>query len=221
MVNHPSHALAMATPAPAAKPTLSKYSRSIPFLRRPQHLVGDLAGDVGFDPLNFASSPERLRSHREAEVKHARLAMLAAAGWPLSEVLDRPIAEWVDERWGLGLISTLDGSDRVPSPLNGGMDGVSPLWWGFCLGLTAAIDLKGVRNARYDDDEGERLPGDYGFDPLGLYPADEEGRGRMQLAEIKHGRLAMLAVAGFAAQEYLSGVGVVDETLMFFRPFQL
>ena len=28
---------------------------------------------------------------REAEVKHARLAMLAAAGWPLSELLDGPL----------------------------------------------------------------------------------------------------------------------------------
>ena len=27
---------------------------------------------------------------REAEVKHGRLAMLAAAGWPLSELLDGP-----------------------------------------------------------------------------------------------------------------------------------
>ena len=29
---------------------------------------------------------------REAEVKHARLAMLAAAGWPLSELLDGPLS---------------------------------------------------------------------------------------------------------------------------------
>ena len=41
----------------------------------------------------------------------------------------------------------------------------------------------------------------------------------MQLAEIKHGRLSMLAVTGFAMQEYVSKVGVVDETPMFFQPF--
>merc|ERR1719152_1113005 len=50
--------------------------------------VGDktLAGDAGFDPLELADTPEALAWYREAEVKHARLAMLAAFGWPISEV---------------------------------------------------------------------------------------------------------------------------------------
>ena len=61
--------------------TISKYSQSIPFLRRPQHLTQEYAGDVGFDPLNLATSREQLTYYREAEVKHGRLAMLAAAGW--------------------------------------------------------------------------------------------------------------------------------------------
>merc|ERR1712127_693727 len=102
------------------------------------------------------------------------------------------------------------------------MDDVSPLWWGFCLGLTAAIDLKGIQNSRlYDGDDNNNtmpMPGDYGFDPLNLYPKEEEGKARMELAEIKHGRLAMIAVTGFAFQEYVSGTGVVDETPAFFHP---
>lgn len=113
----------------------------------------------------------------------------------------------------------------MPSLLNGGLDDISPLWWGFCLGLTAAIDLKGVQNARYvdadDETEDSYLPGDYGFDPFNLYPLDKEGQERMQLAEIKHGRLSMIAVTGFAIQEYVSGLGVVDETPIFFKPFVL
>jgi Chlorophyll A-B binding protein len=40
----------------------------------------------------------------------------------------------------------------------------------------------------------------------------------MQLAEIKHGRLAMIAIAGFAIQEYATQIGVVDETPLFFFP---
>ena len=143
--------------------------------------------------------------------------MLAAAGWPLSEVFDRPLTQLLDKDLGLDLSPALDAADRVPSLLNGGMDGISPWWWGFCIGLTAAIDLRGVQNARYNDED--YVPGDYGFDPLGLYPKDEEGQKRMQLAEIKHGRLSMIAVTGFAVQEYVSKVGVVDETPMFFQPF--
>lgn len=117
----------------------------------------------------------------------------------------------------------LNENDRVPSLLNGGLDSISPIFWGVCLGLSAAIDLRGVQNARYktqfNEADGESyLPGDYGFDPLGLYPSDEEGQRRMQLCEIKHGRLAMLAVTGFAFQEYVSKVGVIDETPLFFHP---
>ena len=44
----------------------------------------------------------------------------------------------------------------------------------------------------------------------------------MELAEIKHGRLGMIAITAFAFQEYVSGLGVIDETPVFFRPlFQL
>jgi len=57
-----------------------------------------------------------------------------------------------------------------------------------------------------------------GFDPLNLYPPDEAGRARMELAEIKHGRLAMIAVTAFALQEYVTRLGVVDETPFFFFP---
>ena len=47
----------------------------------PLGFIGSLAGDAGFDPLNFAQNSKRLFVLREAEMKHARLAMLAAVGW--------------------------------------------------------------------------------------------------------------------------------------------
>uniref|UniRef100_A0A7S2PPT6 Plastid light harvesting protein n=1 Tax=Leptocylindrus danicus TaxID=163516 RepID=A0A7S2PPT6_9STRA len=190
-----------------------QMSQAVPFLARPKVLDQvDLAGDVGFDPLNLAGTVDNLMEMREAEIKHARLAMLAAAGWPISELLDNKIAS------ALNLSSTLDAADRVPSLLNGGLDKISPLWWGFCVGLTAAIDLYGQKRARFVADY---IPGDLGFDPFGLYPEemDEEGRKRMQLAEVKHGRIAMLAVTGYAIQEAVLKEGVVDETPFFFAPF--
>merc|ERR1719353_912186 len=51
-------------------------------------MVGDktLAGDMNFDPMMLADSPEKLAWFREAEIRHARLAMLAAIGWPVSEL---------------------------------------------------------------------------------------------------------------------------------------
>ena len=189
---------------------LPKMSTAIPFLARPKYLDGTLAGDVGFDPLGFASNPDQLMQFREAEVKHARLAMLAAAGWPLSELFDKKIAA------SLGLEPAVDAADRVPSLLNGGLEKISPLYWGFCIGLTAAIDLYGVKRARAEVDYS--FPGDLGFDPLNLYPSDIGGQERMKLAEIKHGRIAMVAVVAFALQEYIGKEGVVDETPFFFFP---
>ena len=58
--------------------SLPKMSQALPFMARPAALDGTLAGDVGFDPLGFAKSKEDLMNFREAEVKHARLAMLVS-----------------------------------------------------------------------------------------------------------------------------------------------
>jgi len=194
-------------PVTISEPVMSE---SLPFMERPAALTGALAGDVGFDPLGFAKSEADLMNYREAEVKHARLAMLAAAGWPLSEVFDKKIAG------AFGLSPVLDAGDRVPSLLNGGLGKISPVYWIACIGLSAAIDLYGMK--RKSAGGSEYIPGDLGFDPLGAYPADEEGKKWMQLAEIKNGRLAMIAITAFAVQEAVSKVGVVDETPFFFFP---
>ena len=48
-------------------------------------------------------------------------------------------------------------------------------------------------------------PGDVGFDPLGLKPDDPEEYATMQTKELQNGRLAMLGIAGFVAQELVNG----------------
>jgi hypothetical protein len=187
-----------------------EMSLSLPFMERPAMLTGSLAGDVGFDPVGFAQSEGALLSYREAEVKHGRLAMLAAVGWPLSELFDKKIASF------LHLTPLLDNNDRVPSFLNGGLDQVSPLYWLLCIGGAGLIDFYGLGKIQAKDPS--YFPGNLGFDPLGMYPKDESGQQRMQLAEIKHCRLAMIAITAFAVQEYVSKIGIVDETPMFFHP---
>ena len=186
-------------------------SIALPFTTCPAHLTGELAGDFGFDPLGFTKSRSDLMTYREAEIKHARLAMLAAAGWPLSEVFDRKIAAL------LHLSPLLDKGERVPSLLNGGLEKVNPFYWMGCVAIAAAVEFYGVNKSRAGDES--YFPGNLGFDPLGLYPKDEDGQRRMQLAEIKNGRVAMIAVLGFAIQEFVLKVGVVDETPYFFFPW--
>ena len=180
-------------------------SKALPFTERPAILDGKYAGDAGFDPLGLARNEEALFEYREAEIKHARLAMLAAAGWPLSELFDRKIANFFD------MEPLVDASERAPSVLNGGLDRVPYLYWAAVLAAGALIDLKEFNKAENSNDP-NYMPGDLGWDPLGLYPADEEGQRRMQLAEIKNGRTAMVAITAFAVQEYVQKFAVVDAT---------
>jgi hypothetical protein len=54
-------------------------------------------------------------------------------------------------------------------------------------------------------DQRSYTPGDIGFDPLGLKPTDPEEFKAMRERELNNGRLAMLAAAGFMAQEAVTG----------------
>merc|ERR1719240_382615 len=53
-------------------------------------------------------------------------------------------------------------------------------------------------------------PGDVGFDPLGLKPSDPAEFAEMATKELQNGRLAMLAAAGFFAQELVNGKTIVE-----------
>jgi len=194
------------TPVEKKAPTMSP---SMPFMKCNPVLNGSMAGDVGFDPLGFAKSPLDLTLYREAEIKHARLAMLAAAGWPISELFDKPIANL------FGLTPVLDDMGRVPSVLNGGMEKISPMYWGACIVIASAIDVFGLAIA---SKKSGYIPGDLGFDPFGLYPKDDKGKKWMQNAEIKNGRLAMIAITAFCVHELVGGTAVVDQTPFFFKP---
>ena len=85
-----------------------------------------------------------------------------------------------------------------------------------CIAAAAAIDIIGIQRSKSSDSN--YFPGNFGFDPLGVYPKDKDGQQWMQLAEVKNGRLAMIAITAFAIQEFVSKLGVVDETPIFFKP---
>ena len=147
---------------------------------------------------------------REAEIKHGRLAMLAVVGWPLAELFDKPIAE------ALGLPTKLTTSGASPSLLNGGLDKIDIAYWGAVIALAGIVEIE---NGKAKEEKGkDYLPGDCNFDPLGLFPKDKAGQMDMMTKEIKHGRLAMMALLGFVVQEALYRTPVVQETPFFFTP---
>jgi len=195
-------------------------SPSLPFLKRPELLDGSLPGDRGFDPFNFSSDQSALLWYRNAEIKHARLAMLAAIGWPIAELFHGGVASRLDLPQTL-LSEQLHG--KVPSVLNGGLDKTAPLFWVAAIGAAAALEF--IDTKKNDDFGGGVVePGDFGFDPLGLM-GNNNGDGNskraffLKEAEIFNGRLAMLAITGFVAQEFATNAAVIDQTPIFFKPF--
>merc|ERR1712087_1067268 len=204
---------------------LHALNAPVPFLPRPYYLTGELAADAGFDPAGLVLSPllsnpaaladptkvrRSLMWMREAEIKHARLAMLAAAGWPLAEMWHGGLSN------ALSLPYLLDATlGRAPSILNGGLGSSA----GF---LALAVLVATVVELNLHNFYGCQMP------PMVEMRArtDENYRlewirfnqKQMQAAELRNGRLAMLAITGFAIQECVYKIPVVDQTPIFFTP---
>ena len=105
-------------------------------LLKPDSILADcvMVGNKGFDPLNCATSEAVLNNYREAELKHGRLAMLAAAGWPVSEL----VQPWLSA--ALRAPDLLATGEKAPSLLNGGLDKV---------GTRTAILLRPILSSVY------------------------------------------------------------------------
>lgn len=199
--------------APVARGLLvpARKSEALPWMTAPNDpWFTSMVGDCGFDPLRLASSPALLNYYREAELKHARLAMLAAVGWPASELWDGAMSSV------LGLEPKLNALGEAPSILNGGLNGISPFFWGSAIGVGVAFELYAL-SIRFGNEPA--APGDLKWDPLGMFPTERSRQKRMSLAELKHGRIAMMAVVGYASEEYLLGTPIVSHSAGFFEPF--
>lgn len=201
--------------APASSSVQRRKVQWIPLdIKAPATLDGTLAGDVGFDPLGFAGSKNALYWMREAEIKHARLAMLAAVGWPISELWHKEIAEV------FGLQSILQSGGRAPSLFNGGLDNV----WASGMLIMSIIIAGYLEGKAMNSGEifwtAEKpagyVPGDLKFDPLNLINVRGRNPLEMQTAELKNGRLAMLAITGFAVAEFVNKASVVSLTPFLF-----
>ena len=116
-----------------------------------------------------------LRVLREAELKHGRFAMLAVLGFIVQETYTLPF---------FPKMAPVDAHDYFVQ--QGG--GSQIIFW------ISFVEIFGVV-ALFETLQGKREPGDFAFDPLGL-AKDEATLERYRLAEIKHSRLAMIAIAG-------------------------
>ena len=173
-------------------------------------------------------SPRVVRRYRESELKHGRLAMLAAVALPVQE-LWHPLHP---EIGGLAVthMQQLRESSLGDSVLGGLFpqtlaDAGPPLDYLLVLVSLAACEVFALQRhwTRWRRDEFRHQfehnigvgnlqawyeNGDYGFDPLRLRGKDSAEARRMQERELNHCRLAMVAFVGMLGQEYLTGLPV-------------
>mmetsp|Transcript_15048 Transcript_15048/g.50963 ORF Transcript_15048/g.50963 Transcript_15048/m.50963 type:complete len:204 (+) Transcript_15048:910-1521(+) len=161
----------------------------------PSMLIG---GDVEtggvWDPVGYSriGSEESLYRRRCVELKHGRVSMLAVLGVLVQSS-------------GIHLPSS-DGVFSYKKPLEAFYHFVvdNPLGAAQLLAGIAAIEILFPQDP-------SKAPGDLGSFGDNFKPADEEDYERLQLAEIKNGRLAMIAIMAELTQENLSGVDVLTQ----------
>jgi len=157
-----------------------------------------ISGPFGFfDPLGYAEADDltegRLRFYREAELKHGRVAMLAAFGFLVGEQF-HPL-------WG--------GNIDVPSYIAFQETPLQPAFFPVVLSLSifevfSVFSFENPKDGMWSI-KADHKAGDLGFDPLGLKPTDAAELAEMQTKELNNGRLAMIAVAGMVGQELATG----------------
>merc|ERR1711990_1356489 len=151
-----------------------------------------------FDPAGFCSeegvTEGKIRFYREVELKHARVAMLAAFGFPVAEVF-HPL---------------FGGSIDVPSYIAFQETPLQTFWPAvvFLISIAEVFSVFTFQNPAGSQPWSISLdhePGNLNWDPLGLKPTDAEELKTMQTKELNNGRLAMIGIAGMVVQELVSG----------------
>jgi light-harvesting complex I chlorophyll a/b binding protein 1 len=183
----------LTTPSKDTPQSTLDYAKQMPGVTAPFSEV--------FDPLNFTeniSVPE-LRRWRESEITHGRVAMLATLGFLVQEQV---------ENTGAGPFPHVAGPAIVHFQQ---VESKGAIFWEplvFAIGLAEAyraqVGWQYPTSSGFNKLREDYEPGNLGFDPLGLLPSDPAEKKDMQSREINNGRLAMIGIAGFVAQELLS-----------------
>jgi len=168
--------------------------------------AGQLAPTGFWDPLGISTNLDegKILFYREAELKHGRVCMLASLGFLVGENFHPLFGGNIDvpsyiafqetplEKFWYIVIAVIAFVEGFPNftPFNG------PSGEGWVYKDAQSFSMNSGLG---------RVPGDFGFDPLGLKPEDPAAFLEMQNKELNNGRLAMIAMAGMVAQELVTG----------------
>jgi len=144
----------------------------------PSKQVGALAPLGFFDPLGFCKTGDEagFRNLRAAELKHARVAMMASLGAVVQPAVKFPGFD--DVPAGIGALTTVQGG----------------------IGFVVLFGLSGFLETQVWTEDPKKEPGNFG-DPAGLGMYDVDMRNK----ELNNGRLAMFTAMGLILAELVSG----------------
>merc|ERR1712039_423062 len=150
----------------------------------PSVQIGAMAPLGFFDPAGFCKKGDEsgFRNLRAAEIKHGRVAMMAAVGAVAQHYIKFP-----------GFESVPAGLSAVLSP---------PGTWG----MIALFLVAGALELGVWTESPSKEPGNFG-DPLSLGQYDAEMRSR----ELNNGRFAMFAALGIISAELLTGKDAIEQ----------
>jgi hypothetical protein len=194
-------------PSAAASSATKRVAKHAPAMQEgeaasPKFDVKDMSGVTAplgfFDPFGYSKgvSKGKILFYREVELKHGRVAMLAALGFLIAEQFHPLFGGNID-------VPSLIAFQQTPLES----------YWAIAVGIPLLLAIPEVfsvftfkppNEALWEMRE-DRVSGDLGFDPLNLKPKDPKGFKEMQTKEINNGRLAMIAFAGMVYQEALAG----------------
>mmetsp|Transcript_23809 Transcript_23809/g.35698 ORF Transcript_23809/g.35698 Transcript_23809/m.35698 type:complete len:346 (-) Transcript_23809:341-1378(-) len=180
----------------------------------PEYLTGEYPGDYGWDALGLSADPDTFANYREAELLHARWAMLGALGCVFPEILNNYYGANIAEPvwWKAGaLVLNGESIDYLGSDKFIHASSIIAIA-GAQVVLMGGAEAFRNAGALPSGEELDKFHPGGPFNPLKLGKTDEE-LAELKVKEIKNGRLAMVSMLGFYIQAATTKGGPIQNLI--------